>query len=72
MIVLSPVGCEANPIGCRLLSEPQSPGIIMSGDFVIAGIFAVHDSVRSGQVTFTSVPSQLQCSGYESKSESFF
>lgn len=55
--------CIANPISCRLWTDPQIPGIFMNGDFVIGGIFSIHYYTRSEQNTYTWQPSQLQCSG---------
>ncbi|XP_062861007.1 extracellular calcium-sensing receptor-like [Trichomycterus rosablanca] len=35
----------------------------MNGDFIIGGIFTIHYYTRSEQMTYTRLPSQLQCSG---------
>ncbi|XP_076853579.1 extracellular calcium-sensing receptor-like [Brachyhypopomus gauderio] len=35
----------------------------MDGDFVIGGIFSIHDYVRSEQNTYTTMPAQPQCAG---------
>ncbi|XP_060779010.1 extracellular calcium-sensing receptor-like [Neoarius graeffei] len=35
----------------------------MNGDFVIGGIFTIHYHTKSEQITYTTLPSQLQCSG---------
>ncbi|XP_060734685.1 extracellular calcium-sensing receptor-like [Tachysurus vachellii] len=37
----------------------------MNGDFMLGGIFAIHDSTRLEQIAFTMLPSQLQCSGMD-------
>ncbi|XP_060780433.1 extracellular calcium-sensing receptor-like [Neoarius graeffei] len=37
----------------------------MNGDFILGGIFAIHDSTRLEQIAFTRLPSQLQCSGMD-------
>lgn len=63
MTVLKPAVCKANPISCRLWTDPQLAGIFMNGDFVIGGIFSIHYYTRSEQNTYTWQPSQLQCSG---------
>ncbi|XP_058244075.1 extracellular calcium-sensing receptor-like [Hemibagrus wyckioides] len=35
----------------------------MNGDFIIGGIFTIHYYTKSEQITYTRLPSQLQCSG---------
>lgn len=54
---------KANPISCRLWTDPQLPGMFMNGDFVIGGIFSIHYYTKSEQNTYTWQPSQLQCAG---------
>uniref|UniRef100_A0A4W4HEC6 G-protein coupled receptors family 3 profile domain-containing protein n=1 Tax=Electrophorus electricus TaxID=8005 RepID=A0A4W4HEC6_ELEEL len=63
MIVFSPAGCKANPVSCRLWTEPQIPGLSMNGDFVIGGVFSIHYYIRLEQNTYTRLPPQPQCSG---------
>uniref|UniRef100_A0A4W4DP68 G-protein coupled receptors family 3 profile domain-containing protein n=1 Tax=Electrophorus electricus TaxID=8005 RepID=A0A4W4DP68_ELEEL len=63
MTVFSPAGCKANPVSCRLWSEPQLPVFSMNGDFVIGGIFTIHYFTNSGETTYTRLPPQAQCSG---------
>ncbi|XP_072551174.1 extracellular calcium-sensing receptor-like [Salminus brasiliensis] len=63
MTGISPATCKTNTVSCRLLSEPQSPGLSMNGDFVIGGIFSIHSFLRLEQNTYTKQPLQLQCSG---------
>ncbi|XP_072550840.1 extracellular calcium-sensing receptor-like [Salminus brasiliensis] len=63
MTGISPAACKTNLVNCRLLSEPQSPGLSMNGDFVIGGIFSIHSYLRLEQNTYTKQPLQLQCSG---------
>ncbi|XP_062860384.1 extracellular calcium-sensing receptor-like [Trichomycterus rosablanca] len=60
---LSPAVCEANPVTCRLWTEPQNLGLFRDGDFMIGGIFGIHDYIKTEQMSFTKLPSQLQCSG---------
>ncbi|XP_058244080.1 extracellular calcium-sensing receptor-like [Hemibagrus wyckioides] len=37
----------------------------MNGDFMLGGIFAIHDSTRLEPIAYTRLPSQLQCSGMD-------
>lgn len=61
--VLNPAACQANTVSCRLWTIPQQSGIFMNGDFVIGGIFTIHYYTKTEQITYTRLPSQLQCSG---------
>ncbi|KAL7870356.1 hypothetical protein SRHO_G00078530 [Serrasalmus rhombeus] len=54
---------KADPVSCRLLSEPQMLGLYMNGDFVVGGLFSIHYILRSEQNTYTRPPLQPQCSG---------
>ncbi|XP_035381562.1 extracellular calcium-sensing receptor-like isoform X2 [Electrophorus electricus] len=63
MTVFSPAGCKANPVSCRLWTEPRLPGLSMNGDFIIGGIFTIHYYTNSEQNTYTRLPPQPQCSG---------
>ncbi|XP_026783499.3 extracellular calcium-sensing receptor-like [Pangasianodon hypophthalmus] len=56
---------KANPITCRLWTDPQLPGIFMNGDFVIGGIFTFHHYTKTEQITYTRLPSQTQCYGID-------
>uniref|UniRef100_A0A4W4HE43 G-protein coupled receptors family 3 profile domain-containing protein n=1 Tax=Electrophorus electricus TaxID=8005 RepID=A0A4W4HE43_ELEEL len=62
MTVLSPAGCKANQVSCRLWTDPWLPGFSMNGDFIIGGIFLIHSYAKSGENTYTRLPPQLQCS----------
>ncbi|KAK2847775.1 hypothetical protein Q7C36_009457 [Tachysurus vachellii] len=61
--VFDPASCQTDTVSCRLWTVPQQPGIFMNGDFVIGGIFTIHYLTKSEQMTYTRLPSQLQCSG---------
>ncbi|XP_060779015.1 extracellular calcium-sensing receptor-like [Neoarius graeffei] len=37
----------------------------MNGDFMLGGIFSIHDSTRLELIDYTRLPSQLQCSGID-------
>ncbi|XP_022535533.2 extracellular calcium-sensing receptor-like [Astyanax mexicanus] len=63
MAGICPAACKTNLVSCRLMAEPQLPGLIMNGDFVIGGIFSIHSYLRYEQNTYTTQPLQLQCSG---------
>ncbi|XP_072551388.1 extracellular calcium-sensing receptor-like [Salminus brasiliensis] len=63
MTGICPAACKTNLDSCRLLAEPQSPGLSMNGDFVIGGIFSIHSYLRLEPNTYTTQPLQLQCSG---------
>ncbi|XP_046720817.1 extracellular calcium-sensing receptor-like [Silurus meridionalis] len=65
IIVLIPEACKANPVSCRLWTDPKLPDIFMNGDFMLGGIFAIHDSVRLDQISYTGLPSQRKCSGMD-------
>ncbi|KAL6479414.1 hypothetical protein MHYP_G00128470 [Metynnis hypsauchen] len=54
---------KADPVSCRLWSEPQKLGLYMNGDFVIGGLFSIHYNLRSEQNTYSRPPLQPQCSG---------
>uniref|UniRef100_A0A4W4HED0 G-protein coupled receptors family 3 profile domain-containing protein n=1 Tax=Electrophorus electricus TaxID=8005 RepID=A0A4W4HED0_ELEEL len=58
MTVFRPAGCKANPVSCRLWTEPQMPGLSMNGDFIIGGIFTIHYYTSSGEHTYTTQPPQ--------------
>ena len=60
---LSRIASTADPVSCRLWSEPRVPSLSMNGDFNIGGIFSVHFYASSAQGTYTKQPLQLQCSG---------
>lgn len=62
--VLNRVACKTNPIICSLWTYPKVADIFMNGDFILGGIFAIHDSTRLEQIAYTRMPPQLQCSGY--------
>uniref|UniRef100_A0A3B4CGU3 G-protein coupled receptors family 3 profile domain-containing protein n=1 Tax=Pygocentrus nattereri TaxID=42514 RepID=A0A3B4CGU3_PYGNA len=51
-----PAACKADPVSCRLWTEPLLPGLHMNGDFVIGGSFSIHYYVRSEQNTYTRQP----------------
>ncbi|XP_062861006.1 extracellular calcium-sensing receptor-like [Trichomycterus rosablanca] len=63
MTGLGPAACRSDPVSCRLWTDPQLPGIFMNGDFVVGGIFSIHYYTKSEQISYTKLPSQLQCSG---------
>uniref|UniRef100_A0A4W4HAE8 G-protein coupled receptors family 3 profile domain-containing protein n=1 Tax=Electrophorus electricus TaxID=8005 RepID=A0A4W4HAE8_ELEEL len=63
MTVFSPAGCKANPVSCRLWTEPQLPVLSMNGDFIIGGIFTIHYYANFEQNTYTRLPLQPRCSG---------
>ncbi|XP_022535705.2 extracellular calcium-sensing receptor-like [Astyanax mexicanus] len=58
-----PAACQTNWVSCKLLADPQPPGLSMNGDFVVGGIFSIHYYMKSEQNTFTRIPLQPQCSG---------
>ncbi|KAL6479451.1 hypothetical protein MHYP_G00128840 [Metynnis hypsauchen] len=61
--LFSPAGCKADPVSCRLWAQSQLSGLSMNGDFVIGGVFSIHNYMRSEQNTYTGQPPQAQCSG---------
>ncbi|XP_022535523.2 extracellular calcium-sensing receptor-like [Astyanax mexicanus] len=63
MAGIYPAACKTNLVSCRLMAEPQLPGLFMNGDYVIGGIFSIHSYLRYEQNTYTTQPLQLQCSG---------
>ncbi|XP_036441248.1 LOW QUALITY PROTEIN: extracellular calcium-sensing receptor-like [Colossoma macropomum] len=60
---LRPAVCKADPVSCRLWTEPQMPGLYMKGDFVLGGIFSIHYYTSSEENTYTRKPVLPQCSG---------
>uniref|UniRef100_A0A3B4E8N0 G-protein coupled receptors family 3 profile domain-containing protein n=1 Tax=Pygocentrus nattereri TaxID=42514 RepID=A0A3B4E8N0_PYGNA len=60
---LRPAAYEADPLSCRLWTEPQKPDLSMNGDFVIGGSFSIHFYMRSEKNIYTRPPLQLQCTG---------
>uniref|UniRef100_A0A8B9GRI7 G-protein coupled receptors family 3 profile domain-containing protein n=1 Tax=Astyanax mexicanus TaxID=7994 RepID=A0A8B9GRI7_ASTMX len=65
MAGICPAASKANPVSCRLGAEPQMSGLSMNGDFIIGGIFSIHNYMRLDQNTYNTRPLQLQCSGRE-------
>uniref|UniRef100_W5LLH5 G-protein coupled receptors family 3 profile domain-containing protein n=1 Tax=Astyanax mexicanus TaxID=7994 RepID=W5LLH5_ASTMX len=54
MTALRPATCETNPISCRLWVEPQLPGLSMNGDFIIGGIFSIHNYMILEQSNYST------------------
>uniref|UniRef100_A0A3B1JPB3 G-protein coupled receptors family 3 profile domain-containing protein n=1 Tax=Astyanax mexicanus TaxID=7994 RepID=A0A3B1JPB3_ASTMX len=54
MAGIYPAACKTNLVSCRLMAEPQLPGLFMNGDYVIGGIFSIHSYLRYEQNTYTT------------------
>uniref|UniRef100_A0A3B1JAF7 G-protein coupled receptors family 3 profile domain-containing protein n=1 Tax=Astyanax mexicanus TaxID=7994 RepID=A0A3B1JAF7_ASTMX len=55
MAGIYPAACKTNLVSCRLMAEPQLPGLFMNGDYVIGGIFSIHSYLRYEQNTYTTM-----------------
>uniref|UniRef100_A0A3B1IZY8 G-protein coupled receptors family 3 profile domain-containing protein n=1 Tax=Astyanax mexicanus TaxID=7994 RepID=A0A3B1IZY8_ASTMX len=54
MAGIYPAACKTNLVSCRLMAEPQLPGLFMNGDYVIGGIFSIHTTLKFRESVFYS------------------
>uniref|UniRef100_A0A674BVV2 Extracellular calcium-sensing receptor-like n=1 Tax=Salmo trutta TaxID=8032 RepID=A0A674BVV2_SALTR len=50
-------------VRCRLQGTPRPPGFSQDGDFVIGGVFSIHNYMHTVDHSYTSLPEPLQCTG---------
>ncbi|XP_070982287.1 extracellular calcium-sensing receptor-like [Oncorhynchus clarkii lewisi] len=50
-------------VRCRLQGTPRPPAFSQDGDFVIGGVFSVHNYMHTVDHSYTSMPEPLQCTG---------
>ncbi|XP_053356899.1 extracellular calcium-sensing receptor-like [Clarias gariepinus] len=62
---LNHAACEADLTSCRLWTDPKLAEIFMNGDFMLGGVFAIHDSSQLEQISYIKLPSQLECYGMD-------
>eukprot|EP00063_Salmo_salar_P095985 XP_014070820.1 PREDICTED: extracellular calcium-sensing receptor-like [Salmo salar] len=50
-------------VRCRLQGTPRPPAFSQDGDFVIGGVFSIHNYMHTVDHSYTSMPEPLQCTG---------
>ena len=50
-------------VRCRLQGTPRPPAFSQDGDFVIGGVFSIHNYMHTVDHSYTSLPEPLQCTG---------
>uniref|UniRef100_A0A8C9WS50 G-protein coupled receptors family 3 profile domain-containing protein n=1 Tax=Scleropages formosus TaxID=113540 RepID=A0A8C9WS50_SCLFO len=56
---------DSSQVGCRLLESSGTVILTQPGDFIIGGVFSIHTSLKTTELSFTHIPESLQCSGRE-------
>nr|XP_046190762.1 extracellular calcium-sensing receptor-like [Oncorhynchus gorbuscha] len=50
-------------VRCRLQATPRPPAFSQDGDFVIGGVFSIHNYMHTVEHSYTRLPEPLQCTG---------
>ncbi|KAM9359525.1 vomeronasal type-2 receptor 1-like [Symphorus nematophorus] len=54
---------EASSVKCRLMGTTRIPAFSMDGDYVIGGVFSIHDFKQTVKHNYTTMPEPLKCTG---------
>jgi hypothetical protein len=60
-VSVSASGLES--VRCRLQATPRPPAFSQDGDFVIGGVFSIHNYMHTVDHRYTRLPEPLQCTG---------
>lgn len=54
---------KASSVKCRLHGAARLPAFSMDGDYVIGGVFSIHNYIQTMKHNYTSMPEPLRCTG---------
>ena len=57
------VSTEASSLRCKLQGTTGVPAFSMDGDYVIGGVFSLHNSMHTVKHNYTTIPEPLRCTG---------
>lgn len=63
ILYITPALCGVYPVTCILQGDPHPPALFKDGDFIIGGVFSIHDYLKAEKHTFTRWPLPLECTG---------
>ncbi len=54
---------EASSVKCKLQGTARLPAFSMDGDYVIGGVFSLHNYMHTVKHNYTNIPEPLRCTG---------
>ena len=60
---LSDAGNATNSVKCMLRGNPRSTAFKLEGDYLIGGVFSIHNYIKTVNHNYTSLPEPLECTG---------
>lgn len=54
---------EASSVICKLQGTAHCPAFAVDGDYVIGGVFSMHNSILIVKHNYTAMPEPLRCTG---------
>lgn len=54
---------EASSLRCKLQGNARPPAFSMDGDYVIGGVFSIHNYIYTVKHNYTTMPEPLRCTG---------
>uniref|UniRef100_A0A3B4VQS3 Extracellular calcium-sensing receptor-like n=1 Tax=Seriola dumerili TaxID=41447 RepID=A0A3B4VQS3_SERDU len=57
------VSAEASSVKCKLQGAARLPAFSMDGDYVIGGVFSIHNYMHTVKHNYTTMPEPLRCTG---------
>jgi len=60
---LSDAGNATGFVKCMLRGTPRPPAFTLEGDYLIGGVFSIHNYMKTVKHNYTSLPEPLECTG---------
>ena len=60
---LSDAGNATNSVKCILRGSPRPSAFTLEGNYLIGGVFSIHNYIKTVNHNYTSLPEPLECTG---------